>query len=114
MINIAFEYDGRKFYITDHHYDNDRLALLIMTADNNEHYTTLTVNLPEQHLARGEFFVKTWSENEEITSHLRDSGIFTDTGKRVSTGFVSAEIWKFKEDEEEELIRVEPLPLHRR
>lgn len=58
---------------------------------------TFTVNLPDEHLEPGEFFVKTWSENEPLIPSIRNSGIFIDTGKRVPTGFVMAEVWKFSD-----------------
>lgn len=115
MINIAFEYCGKKLFICSSKYDNERLALVIYPTPNTRGaaYCVLTVNLPKKHLEEGEFFVKTWSENEVITNFLRKSGIFEDTGKRVLTGFVEAEVWKFKE-EEEETIESETKTLHRR
>ena len=122
MINIAFEYRGNKYYIRDERYGNGRLALTVSTISNTKGvgplFCVLTTNLDGVDLADGEFFIKTWSENENITNYLRDSGIFTDTGKRVRTGFTHAEVWKFKEHEEEEKkaedIDVEPEPLRRR
>jgi len=118
MINIAFEYKRGKYYICDRRYDNGRLALVISTSPNDDTgppFCVLTTNLDGVHLEHGEFFVKTWSENEGIANHLRVSGIFTDTGKRATTGFTHAEVWKFNNGEiEEEENNMEPEPLRRR
>jgi|SRR5579862_1416045 len=64
-----------------------------------EPIATLTVNLPNNNkmLNKGEFFVKTWSENEMIANDALKSGLFVDTGRRVETGYVEAQIWKFAE-----------------
>ena len=63
----------------------------------------LTVNIPDEsgRLQPGEFFVKTWSENELIGADALPSGLFVDTGRRVPTGHVEAQIWKLSEREEE-------------
>lgn len=60
-----------------------------------EAIATLTVNIPEVPLEEGEFIVKTWSENERIAADCLASGLFVDTGKRVRTGWVMAQIWRF-------------------
>ena len=59
---------------------------------------TLSLNIPEKGnlLGEGEFFAKTYSENEEIAQACLASGRFEDTGKRVASGFVQVEIWKKK------------------
>ncbi len=48
-----------------------------------------------QLLGDGEFFAKTWSENEEIAADALASGIFRDTG-RTSGDIVNAPIWTFR------------------
>lgn len=74
---------------------NDRLAISLFD-DEGEPCTTLTCNLPDENLEEGEFFIKTWFPNEEITVAALESGLFVDTGKRVETGFVQAPVWRFK------------------
>lgn len=68
-----------------------------LVADSGEEITTLSVNMPEcSHLlGDGEFFAKTWSENEGIAEDALVSGIFRDTGRR-SDNIVNAPIWTFK------------------
>lgn len=77
-------------------YSNGRTAIQLIDPMDGEPITTLTVNLPEEPLKPGEFFIKGWSENEEICGDCRRSGLFHDTGRRVQTGWVQAEVWRFK------------------
>jgi len=64
---------------------------------DGEIFGVLTVNLPDKEhlLGRGEVFVKTWSENAGWVAKVLATGLFEDTGKRVPTGFVEAQIWRF-------------------
>lgn len=77
-------------------YGNDRVAIQLMDAETEEPIGKLTVNLPEEELAEGEFFVKTWSENKGIAAAALASGLFEDTGRRVATGRVEAQVWRFR------------------
>lgn len=61
---------------------------------------TLTVNLPDDELDDGEFAVKTWSENEQLAKAAFATGLFEDTGKRIPTGFVEAQVWRFAKAEQ--------------
>lgn len=65
--------------------------------ENGGCWGILSCNLPKETamLGAGEFFAKTWSENEGWSQAALDSGIFVDTGVRVRTGFVEAQIWRF-------------------
>lgn len=80
--------------VYDRYSVNDRLAIMLID-DEGDPCTDLTVNLPGEHLAEGEFFVKTWFPNEEISVAALASGHFVDTGRRVPTGFVQAQVWRF-------------------
>lgn len=71
--------------------NNDRLTVQIF--DEEGPCTMLSCNLPEHDLAEGEFFVKDWSENEEIAVAAYRSGHFVNTGKRSPDG-LAAMIWK--------------------
>jgi hypothetical protein len=81
--------------ITDAYRNGGRLAVELVD-DNGESITMLSVNMPEfSHLlGDGEFFAKTWSENQDIAKDSLASGIFRDTG-RMSGDIVNAKIWKF-------------------
>ena len=84
-----------KTFLSEAKCTNGARAIQIVS-EGDEPFATLTVNIPHAScmIEKDEVLVKTWSENEEIANELRDCGIFQDTGKRVSTGFVQAEIWK--------------------
>ena len=77
--------------------NNGRLAVQLF--DEKDPCTTLSCNLPEEDLADGEFFVKNWSENEEIAICAFRSGLFIDTGKR-SNDSLFAPIWCIATSEE--------------
>lgn len=74
-------------------YSNGRVAIELEERDGAP-FATLTCNLPTMELNGNEIFVKTWSENEEIAKAALASGRFKDTGRRVSTGFVLAQVWE--------------------
>lgn len=71
--------------------NNGRLAVQLF--DEKDPCTTLSCNIPEEDLADGEFFVKCWSENEEIAVCALRSGLFIDTGK-CSSDNLQAPIWR--------------------
>jgi len=78
----------------DAYFGNGRLAIQAVDCVDGEPYGTLTCNIPDVFLKNNEILVKTWSENEGLAKAARESGLFRDTGKRVSTGFVQAEVWE--------------------
>lgn len=75
-------------------YHNGRLAIVI--GERSEPIGVLTVNLPLAHLEDGEIIVKAWSENEQLAADALLSGQFIDTGKRIPTGYVEAQVWRVK------------------
>lgn len=85
---------GNAEIVKTHYYDGNKAIQLIDEEDGSP-IATLTVNLPEYSsvLLEEEFFVKGWGENYQIIEDCRESGYFIDTGKRVKTGFVTAEVW---------------------
>ena len=86
---------GKAYVITDTYQNGGALAVEIVV-ESDETSNVLSVNLPEfSHLlGEGEFFAKTWSENEEIAEDALASGHFRDTG-RSSGDFLNARIWAF-------------------
>ena len=88
-------YQGENLGIFQSTYKGGRKAIYLMSGGML--FATLTVNLPDQPLEDGEFFVKDWSENMELTPWiLENTELFEDTGVAVDTGFVRAPIWRFK------------------
>jgi len=80
-------------------YGNGGLAVSLIAVADGQPIAKLSVNLPEaaDQLGEGEFFAKTWSENAPIVGPALASGLFEDTGRRVATGFVEAQVWRLKE-----------------
>ena len=94
----TFEHDGELLAIVEARYADDNTAILIEVAETNEPYATLSVNIPDAPLPNNDYFyVNTWSENAMIADAVRALPIFTNTGVKVPTGFVSAEVWRFTE-----------------
>ncbi len=87
---------GKALIITNAYRKGGSLGVELVDI-NGEGIATLSVNIPESShlLGDNEFFVKTWSENEEIAKDALASGLFRDTG-RCSDGFISAKIWALK------------------
>ena len=77
------------------YYTTDRPAILLR--ENGIPFAKISVNLPREEFEKGEFPVKNWNENEEITPFLLEhTDLFEDTGNTVTTGFMEAPIWRFK------------------
>ena len=74
-------------------YEGGRLAIEGLCEDGGL-FSVLTVNIPHARLNKNEVCIKNWSENEQFAESARKSGFFKDTGKRIATGFVEAEIWE--------------------
>lgn len=78
-------------------YRDGSLAIEARETGDLTPFGVLTVYVEGTELNRNEILVKTWSENEEWTKGILDCGLFEDTGRRVKTGYVEAQVWKFKE-----------------
>jgi hypothetical protein len=87
---------GTSNVVTNSYQHGGKLSVELV-ADDGEEIAVLSVNMPEcSHLlSDGEFFAKTWSENESIADDALASGIFRDSGRR-SDNIVNAPIWTFK------------------
>ena len=80
------------------YYSNERPAIILHEKGDPAPYATLTTNMIHESLEDGEFFVKDWTENEEIAAHILEfAGLFEDTGKTVPSGHVEVPIWRFKD-----------------
>jgi len=91
-------YKGEPLLILQSSYKGGRVAIFL-TAQGSL-FATLTINLPKEEFEAGEFPVKDWTENEEITPFvLEHTDLFEDTGKTAPTGRVEAPIWRFKKEE---------------
>jgi hypothetical protein len=76
-------------------YYSDGKPRIRVVEEDGSPYGVLTINIPEVDLEEDEILVKTWSENTPMADTiLHSTGLFKDTGKRVPSGMVDAEIWK--------------------
>ena len=93
----AFGEETNLVFIKEKYSSDNSTAISLITNDEGfwETFASLTVCIPEYKLLENEILVKTWSENELLKQLLDlEHPIFLDTGKRVPTGFVEAEVWK--------------------
>jgi hypothetical protein len=90
-----FRFKGRVLGIKEDTYrKGGRTALLLIDLEDPSLEYKLTVNLPGEPLEPNHVFVKTWSENAAVARVALDSKLFRDTGRRVATGFVEAQVWE--------------------
>lgn len=94
LVVHAFGYSYTTLFTVCKYRENGRAAVELTMKDDGEPFCTLTCNLNHVPLEDREILVKTWSENEETSQCALASGLFRDTGKRTSTGFVQAQIWE--------------------
>lgn len=66
-----------------------------------EPFLTLSTNILSvgTGLAPDELCVKVWSENEPFIEDIFNAGWFENTGRTVSSGFVSAPVWRLKNEQ---------------
>jgi hypothetical protein len=73
-------------------YDNGRLALQLIDAEDGSPIATATVNLPDVPLGKNQVLIKNWSENEGVLEALVAAGVVTPTGQTVRSGFVEVPV----------------------
>lgn len=78
--------------IRTYNYANGRTALQLFDVENDEPFTTATVNVPEAHLEKDEILIKNYSENEGLLDVLVAANIVKDTGRTIPVGFTKAHI----------------------
>ena len=71
---------------------------LWLDANTQDGWTFSTNLVPSgAHIADDEFTVKTWSENEPLVETMLATHLFEDTGRRISTGYVQAPVWRVRD-----------------
>ena len=75
-------------------YANGNLRVQLNTAE--EPYATLSTNIAGVWLEKDCFIAKNYSENEGLNEQFIKSGLFEDTGEKVSAGFASCPILRYK------------------
>jgi hypothetical protein len=75
---------------------NDRVTILLYDAED-EPYATVSVNLVDQPMGEGEFAIH-HDIRSVVAEDLLAGGLFEDTGRKVSYGFVQGQpVWRLKE-----------------
>ena len=86
--------DEELYFVFNKYGNNGALAVQLMSPTEGA-YATISTNLPESaKLAPDEFFMKAWSENQEIAEQLIQKQIVLPTGKSVQSGYVNARSYK--------------------
>jgi hypothetical protein len=65
-----------------------------LTCEDGEPFATLSVNMPGEPLGEDEFFLKDWSENEEVAAAVRELGVFEPLGRFASSGYVVVQAYR--------------------
>jgi hypothetical protein len=73
------------------------ICVALRSAETGEALGTFSTNLrPYGHeTGRCEFHAKVWEENAPLVEPMLKTGLFVDTGKRATSGFVEAQVWMF-------------------
>lgn len=74
---------------------SERIALLLVDAEDYEPIATATVNIPEVNLAEGEIIIKNYSENEGMVDALVKANVIHPTNRLVPCGYTVADVCKF-------------------
>ncbi|MFA5355727.1 MAG: hypothetical protein WC302_03315 [Candidatus Paceibacterota bacterium] len=90
-------HNGEKCFLSAATYAEGGTALLYISCTDLSSYLKLTLNCPGVPLQKGEFCVKTYSENAPFIKEILSSGIFIDTKRRFPLNFVKVHIWRFSE-----------------
>ena len=80
-------------WIETNRYGNGNLHVQLMTTE--EPYATLSTNIAGVWLEKDCFIAKTYSENEGLNEQFIKSGLFEDTGEKVSAGYASCPVLRF-------------------
>lgn len=84
VTHTTLTYNGQELVLCKTEYQDGRLAVIVRDAMSFEPYAALSVAVyddPEAELPEGEFWLKTYSENEEITKVLTGLGLIEMTGR---------------------------------
>ena len=87
-----------------------QLAITLVDADTSEPIANLSTNLAtyKHSTAPDAAGIKVWSENAPIIEPLLASGLFKDTGERITAEYVEIPIWRLSNPE-----HVPPMPPQR-
>ena len=80
-------------------YGNDRVAIQLLQADNNEPIAVASVNLPDHRMEADEIAIKDYSENEGMLEALMKAKVVSAPLRYIESGFVTIPVCQlFQED----------------
>jgi len=93
LIQLEHESVPTEVTINKRYYNNGRIALEILNADENSvefnfPYAVATVNMPDVLLEENEVLIKDYTENEGVLKFLVENNIVYATERGVESGFV--------------------------
>lgn len=77
------------------HYQNQRLAVVLVDSYTYEPVATATVNLPDTIMAAEHVAIKDWSENEGMLKTLQLAGLIGEVDHFQQSGYVLVGIYKW-------------------
>jgi len=89
---------GQAHIISMGTYREDNSPVISLILGDGSPLMHLTVCIKGSNLQPGEILVKSWSENEMLVPRIYDLGLFEDTGRRVASGWVEAQVIVYGDD----------------
>lgn len=85
--------DGARVHLLLTRYPSGNVAIRAVDADTGEDFAMLSLNTNEA-LEDGVFYMKDYSENEELAKSAIDSGAFIAVNKFKQVGFRTVQAWR--------------------
>ena len=95
----TIKFKGHTLAIRETSYSDGSLCLQAIDSEYGVPITKATVNLNydkvKGFLPDGHVYIKNYSENKGMLKALVDAGIVEDTGRKLTTGFVEANLCRY-------------------
>jgi hypothetical protein len=89
------EFQGEQVTVdTSRQYTNGRVAIQLISVEDNEPYAVASVNVPDARLESDEVIIKDYSENEGMLEFLLQNNIVTLTDRKIQSGWVTMPVCK--------------------
>lgn len=85
--------DGARVHLMLTRYPSGNVGIRAIDADTGEDFAMLSLNTNEA-LEDGVFYMKDYSENEELAKSAIDSGAFVPVSKFKQVGFRTVQAWR--------------------
>ena len=85
--------DGARVHLLLTRYPSGNAAIRAVDADTGEDFAMLSLNTNEA-LGEGVFYMKDYSENEELAKSAINSGAFSSVSKFKQVGYRTVQAWR--------------------